>query len=242
MSTPTETAPVSHLLKIESRPESLTSKVFNSLRDAIIAKELPPGARLSEAKLASEMGVSKTPIRESLLRLKEIGLAEEVGQRGLRVAKPSRKNIIAHYEVRAGLESLAARLAAQRIDPTEFQALRDAAEQSISCAREHDHEGRRAWDVTFHGILQVAAQNEKLRQSLDDIQALTWVLRQRDIDPVGESIECTQQHRAIAEIICAGEASTAAELMFQHIITIGKLVTDAMVDPVPAGLKTSLAT
>jgi DNA-binding GntR family transcriptional regulator len=70
------------LAPLTEKPESLTQLVYQALRDAIISKRLPPGERVSEASLARQLRVSKTPVREALLRLHAIGLVEADGGRG----------------------------------------------------------------------------------------------------------------------------------------------------------------
>jgi len=69
---------------------TLTDMVFESIKSAIIEKSLPPGSRVSEAALATQLNVSKTPVRETLLRLRHIGLVHLTGG-GLRVVTPSMK-------------------------------------------------------------------------------------------------------------------------------------------------------
>ena len=107
------------LAPLTEKPESLTQLVYQALRDAIISKRLPPGERVSEASLARQLRVSKTPVREALLRLHAIGLVEADGGRGGRIVRPSAELIRHTYEVRGALESLAARLAAERATPAQ---------------------------------------------------------------------------------------------------------------------------
>src|SRR5580693_9279427 len=91
------------------KPEPLAEIVFGIVRDAIVRKDLPPGSRISEARLAAQLNVSKTPVREALLRLEGIGLIVPDGNRGARVVKPSADNIQHAFEVRTALEGFAAR-------------------------------------------------------------------------------------------------------------------------------------
>src|ERR1035437_699214 len=93
----------STLEAIDLRRHSLTEQVYDAIRDAIVSKALPPGIRLSEAALAEKFGVSKTPVREALLRLGAVGLVESEGN-ATRVVTPSRDRIRHAYEVRGGHE------------------------------------------------------------------------------------------------------------------------------------------
>src|SRR3981081_2195160 len=80
------------LRPLAPRAENLTDAVFEAIRDGIVDKVLTPGARISEAKVASQLNVSKTPVREALLRLRHLGLVEPT-ERGLTVVRPSGKAI-----------------------------------------------------------------------------------------------------------------------------------------------------
>ena len=78
---------------IEARPESLADMVYDAIRRLVMDKTLPPGSRVSENALAERLGVSKTPVREAMLRLRQIGVIQSDGVRGGRVARPSRTAI-----------------------------------------------------------------------------------------------------------------------------------------------------
>jgi DNA-binding GntR family transcriptional regulator len=230
-------APLSPLI---SKPGSLTRMVFDSIRDAIVSKQLPPNARLSEARLASQLNVSKTPVRESLLRLEHIGLAVADPTRGLRVIQPSREDIEIAYEVRAGLESLAARIAAKRADSEMRDRLLEAAVGSLACAELRDDGGRRAWDRTFHRRVAEAAANPRLAALIEDHYLLTWALRQRDVQGATEGVECARQHIEIAESISRGDSCAAAEGMLAHLNTLQQLVLAAHPDHVLSALNSQI--
>src|SRR2546429_2443129 len=72
---------------IEARPESLADMVYDAIRRLVMDKTLPPGSRVSENALAERLGVSKTPVREAMLRLRQIGVIQSDGVRGGRVAR-----------------------------------------------------------------------------------------------------------------------------------------------------------
>ena len=95
---------------VGSRPQSLTEIVFDRLRDAITSQTLAPGTRVSESVLSEMLNVSKTPVREALLRLCHVGLVEPT-TRGLRVVMPDSAVIRDAYELRSNLEAGAARTA-----------------------------------------------------------------------------------------------------------------------------------
>ena len=167
------------------RNENLSHLVYESIRDAIINRSLPPGARLTETKLAEELNVSKTPVREALVKLREVGLIEPAGRRAERVIRPSRKTLEDAYDVRESLEVFASRRAAERATVDQAGVIREAAETSLAGAREGDLARFGAADVAFHHAITSVAENRRLAELLDNAFALIVALRSRDL-PTGD--------------------------------------------------------
>lgn len=203
--------------KLTERPESLTEVVFTKIRDSIIDKTLPPGVSVSEAGLARDLNVSKTPVREALLRLRELRLVEPLGSRGLRVVIPSSTAIRNAYETRWGLEYAAAGLAAERASEDVRKRILELAEQSLTSAEGCDRPGFVRWDQSFHHNVAEASANAYLSQLTQDAIVLTGALRGRDVPPAGDSVKCGREHVDIAQAIGAGDARLASELAGSHI-------------------------
>lgn len=102
----------------------LREVVFKTLRQSILTGELKPGERLMEIHLAEKLGVSRTPIREAIRKLELEGLVTMIPRRGAEVAKISEKNLKDVLEVRTCLDSLAVRLACQRITDEQIDDLK----------------------------------------------------------------------------------------------------------------------
>src|SRR6202012_400250 len=122
---------------VAARPQSLTDIAFDRIRTAILTRNLEPGTRVSEAMLGDMLQVSKTPVREALLRLCHVGLVEPT-TRGLRVVLPNPTSIRNAYEVRTGLETMASQLAADRATDEQRAAIIAAASSSLQFARAED--------------------------------------------------------------------------------------------------------
>jgi DNA-binding GntR family transcriptional regulator len=219
----------STLEAIDLRRNSLTEQVYDAIRDAIVSKALPPGIRLSEAALAEKFGVSKTPVREALLRLGAVGLVESEGS-ATKVVTPSRDRIRHAYEVRGGHEFTAARLAAARAGRREVAALQRVAEQSVVSAEAGDATGFRGYDARFHRGVAQAASNPLLTQLVENSFSLTWALRSRDVPVTGDSIDCARQHVSIAGAIREHEAQRASMEMLAHIDKVMHMVLNALKD------------
>lgn len=214
------------LIPLSARPENLTTMVYAQIRDRIIDATFAPGSSVSEASLAAQLGVSKTPVREALLRLRQVGLVEPT-TRGLRVIEPSAMMIADAFELRAALEATAGRYAADRIDATNLEALASAASDSLAAARAHRATDFHDEDRRFHTVVAAAAGNELLSQTMENTFALTQALRQRDVALERDFVTDAEEHVAIAEAIRSGDAELAAQRSSEHILRIMGQLLDA---------------
>lgn len=202
---------------IEPRPESLADIVYDAIRRSIMDKTLPPGSRVSENALAERLGVSKTPVREAMLRLRQIGVIQSDGVRGGRVARPSRTAIRQAYEIREALEVYAVRSAIARGSASDLERIRDAAERSLECARAGDQEGFREHDFGFHRCIAATAGNPRLTQLIEDVLTLIVTLRQRDFPDLQASVECGHGHVQIADAMARDDVEDAEACARAHI-------------------------
>ena len=117
-------------LWVKREVEPLRERTLKSLRDAILSNHLKPGQRLVERDLCEQAGVSRSSIREALRYLESEGLIESHGSKGMFVSVLNRKQALEIYEVRAALESEAARHFAERASETDLKAIRQAYESA----------------------------------------------------------------------------------------------------------------
>jgi len=204
-------------VSLTSRPDTLTLTVYTAIRQAIIDGSLVADSRVTESGLADQLQVSKTPVREALLRLKEVGLIEADGPRVGRIVSPSRTRTRDAYEVRESLESTSALLAAERGSAEWIQLAERAAQESLDAARGHDIRAYRIADEAFHGAVAEAGGNRRLVRLIEDVNALVSALRQRDIPGVDASVVCGEQHLAVIDAIKSGDPAKAAALMLEHV-------------------------
>jgi len=212
---------------LTSKPESLGQMVYDAIRDAIVEQLIPPGSPVSEAELARQLGVSKTPVREALLRLQTIGLVEPAGPRGARVVLPSDELLRHAYEVRAALESGVARLAAAHATGEQTEAIVDAARRSMECAEREEITGFQEWDRRFHRLTAGACDNARLVELVDNAATLARILRDRDGPTPGDAMRCAQHHIDIAAAIERGDRRRAADSASQHVDFVYQMVLEA---------------
>ncbi len=177
------------------RPENLTDLVFAAIRRRLVDASLPPGSSVSEAMLSKDLQVSKTPVREALLQLRQIGLVETTG-RGLRVVVPNIQIVRDAFEMRAGLEATAARYTADRATREQTTELVELAEESARAG--DDHDAFREADTAFHLAIAAATGNRMLHQAVENVIVLTQVVRQRDVHVQRDFKPDAKEHISIA--------------------------------------------
>lgn len=222
-----DTAFATSLQRIEAKPERLVELVFGEIRDAIVRKDLKPGSRVSEARLAAQLGVSKTPVREALLRLEGIGLVVPDGNRGNRVIWPSEDTIQHAFEIRGTLEASAARIAAERVDAATGATLLRLAADSLERAEAGDGDGFRQFDRELHAAIAAASRNEFLRRLVGNAYTLAWALRRRDAPSIDFQVGCAHEHVRMAAAIQDHDSNRAEAEMVGHIDKSRRFVLDA---------------
>lgn len=208
---------------LEARTETLSERAYANLRNAIVSRELQPGARVTEAGLARQLSVSKTPVREALLRLEQVGLVESVGS-GVRVIVPSSERIRESFELRTALEVQAARLAATRAGAHDREQIEQLAHASYEAAERNDRVQFRSLDHRFHRHIAVAADNTRIQRAIDDVLDLVSALRNRDVPAADASTDCALQHVAVARAIADGDAARAELELRAHLDKVCQLV------------------
>ena len=204
------------------RPTLVREAAYERLKAALARGELAPGARLFEPELAGLLGVSRTPVREALMRLAQEGLIELLPGRGARVRVLSPDEVAEVYEVRAALEAEAARLAATRHAPDDLAALA-AAQAELEALPSGDVGAQTAADARFHALLVAAAKNRELERLFHQLDAKLALARRFSTDE-NQSPKTLAEHRAILEALKAHDPEAAARAARAHIERFKALV------------------
>lgn len=199
------------LSKIQVRPD-LVDQVYQSLLDAISDGSLPPGARITQEEIAEQMDVSRSPVLQALRLLKKDGLVKDAPGRGVLVAELDPQWIGNLYQVRGALDTLAARLAAERkaaVDPAIIAAGRKAA-------RGKDVKAMIDADVAFHMAIYQASGNPLIFETTQ----FHWVHLRRVMGAVLQSAmqreSIWDEHEAMAQAIADGDVARAVEMSDHH--------------------------
>ncbi|HEX3621241.1 MAG TPA: GntR family transcriptional regulator [Acidimicrobiales bacterium] len=186
-----------------------------AVRRRIIVGQYSPGERLTEDALAEEYKVSRIPVREALRVLASEGFVRVRPYYGTFVAELSAGDADDLLEVRAALEPLAARLAAERRTPEQLAELRRIVAEGSEATKERRYDDVAVLNGRFHEVLGAASGNANLRGFIRELRdKIDWVysadVRRRARDSWGE-------HIGIVDAIDRRDAATAARLVLEHI-------------------------
>ena len=196
-------------------------QAYKTLRAEIIEGVHPPGARVTEQEVAASAGVSRTPVREALRRLESEGLLRFVPHQGAFVSSWSDQDAEDIFDLRAMLESYAARLAAAKASTEDVRELRRLAEEQCREAAERSPAYlQRIADLNsrFHRLLHQAADSSPLQATLATLSSAPLVLQTfRDYD--GDDLNRSAHHHLeIVVAIEAGDGDWAASVMHSHVM------------------------
>src|SRR5260370_25586637 len=153
--------------------DSLSKVVREQIRGLILGGKLAPGERLVEDKLSAELGVSRVPVREALRSLAAEGLVRLLPRRGATVAEITPEIVAELVEVRARVEGLNARLAAQRHDPEIVAQLRDTLRRGNTASKAGTREELANLNAEFHDRLTEASRNSVLSEVMRGLRERT---------------------------------------------------------------------
>jgi DNA-binding GntR family transcriptional regulator len=200
---------------------SLADAVVVSVRDAIAAGELVEGTTYSVYQLADLLGVSRSPVREALLRLAEAGLVEIARNRGFRVVLPTAHDVEEIFEVRLALEPAACRRLAAAPDPGVRAGVADHLEAMRRAARDDDADAFWPADRALHDALLRAAGNARAAAIVAQLRATTALLGPPTTATGRSLAEILAEHEPIVAAVVAGAPDRAEAAMRGHLETTG---------------------
>ncbi len=197
--------------------ERSTDYAYRKLKSLILDSEFAPGAFLLEKDAAAQLGLSRTPVREALVRLEQDGLLEIVPRHGARIAALSPADMRDIYEVLTSLEPTAAELLARR-RPSAGE-LADLSEACAAMERALDAPDLKAWataDEAFHRNLAARCGNRRLFDMIMTVWDQSHRARMFTLSLRPLPVQSTREHRAILGAILAGECDAARVLYRAH--------------------------
>ncbi|HSK59515.1 MAG TPA: GntR family transcriptional regulator [Actinomycetospora sp.] len=209
-------------------PPSRTEQVFDAIVDDICTGRLTPGTPLRQEHLAERFAVSRQPVQQALLLLRNQGLVREFGRRGLEVTPLDREFVSHLYDLRELLDGYAARLAAERRTEEWLEEVADVVRAGQRAFDERAFARMISADVEFHRSVVEAAGNPLLTEST----GVMWRNVQRVMGEVllqgGSPAWVWEDHAAILDAIADGDPVRAEDLARRHAAHGEQLILDAM--------------
>lgn len=212
-----DTLPVTVLPPDRGAARSLSDEAYLRIRDLIVSLELPPGSIVSERELMERLGLGRTPVREALRTLAQEKLVDVYPRRGIFVSSVNARDLASLSEVRAELESFAARLAAERATQEERREAAALIDELEHAAGERDERRLIDLDQHIHRHVYRCAHNPFLEETLNQYYVLTLRIWFLALDRVARLDEAVHEHRELLEAVRDGDPERAAESMRRHV-------------------------
>ncbi len=206
----------SHLTMVKKNV-SLRETVTQALRAAVISGEMKPGEVYSAPTLGKRFGVSPTPVREAMLDLAKEGLVVPLPNKGFRVTEVSDADLDEITALRLLIEPPTVAAVTPVIDPDGLERLRGMACAIVDFAGEGDLIAYTEADRAFHIAILEYSGNKRLVSLISELRAHTRLLGLAALAATGKLRDMSLEHMELVELMAAGKAAEAQELMTRHI-------------------------
>ncbi len=197
---------------------ALYEEVAELLRQRIFSRQLPPGAWIDELKIAEELGISRTPLREAIKVLAAEGLVTMKVRRGAYVTEVSQQDLREVYELLALLEADAAEAACWRATEADLEEL-ERLHAELEAAADPERGSRERFfelNEAFHMRVLDLGQNRWRKQLVNDLRKVMKLNRHGSLFKQGRIAESLAEHRAILDALRRRDASAAAQAVRVH--------------------------
>jgi DNA-binding GntR family transcriptional regulator len=205
-----------NILKIEGY-ELLNQKVYRLLKESIIKGFLEPGTKLLENKIAEEMQVSRTPVREAMQKLVAEGFVKTAPNQTMVVTEVSPEDVKEVLQIRGVLEGLAARITAKKINRQEIDELENVVtKMSLHVSRENLSSYCKV-DDEFHNLILNICGNKWIIQIRDNLGSFIYRFRIKSLSIPGRLKHSLEEHQAIMESLKKHDSAKADRLSQIHM-------------------------
>ncbi len=204
-------------------------RAYEELRRRILEVELPAGEHYLEQELAEMLQMSRTPVREALIRLADEGMVEVRPRRGMRVLPVSANDMREIYEILTSLESTAAEKLAQKgLAPSELASLRQAVADMDRALQDEDLKAWAESDSRFHALLIDYCGNERLQTVVSNFWDQAHRARLVTLSLRPRPTSSNQDHASLINAIAQGDAEAAGRIHRNHRKKSGELLVDLL--------------
>jgi DNA-binding GntR family transcriptional regulator len=203
---------------------ALRHDVRNHLRNLIYDGTLQPGDRIVESRLARELGISQTPVREALRELEQMGLVVSYPNRGSSVRQIAPQDADEMYTLRAHLEAMAITLALPRMTDEDLATMDGLIDGMVEAGLSDNPELLTELDTRFHEFICERSGHGLLLRTWQGISPLNWtmmtVIRLKDRNLQ----ELAERHRPIVDALRARDSDMAVQAIREHVLVLGEKV------------------
>jgi DNA-binding GntR family transcriptional regulator len=209
---------------MKSRSETLR----DAIEEMIAVGKLAPGQHLDETELAAAFGVSRTPIRETLILLASMGLVVIRPRRGAVVAELGPQELLERFEVMSELEAVIGRLAARRMTLAEQEALLAAHAACKEAVDASDPDDYYVKNEAFHEAIYAGSHNQFLVEQARSLYRRLRPYRRLQLRVRDRVNNSYAEHEGLVRAILAGDGELAARLAREHVMIQGQRFSDLM--------------
>ena len=218
---------------------TLSRRAYDHLQQKLISGELRAGSMVSEQSLASEIGMSRTPVREAIRTLEQEGVLEQLPRFGTRVRTLERRDLVELYDLREAMEPFAVANAAAAVLPEDVVSLRRVCDEIQTLAGElkkskipsldaAQMQRLLSVDLGFHLMLLRVAGNHRMMKIVSESRLLTGIFGTQRQAHTAQVLEQThREHAAILDAVERGDGKAAARAMALHIRSSKQQALDA---------------
>jgi DNA-binding GntR family transcriptional regulator len=206
------------LVNLGAEHENLDQKAYQILKAMITERQLLPGDKIPQEKLAEDLGISRTPLINALKLLEQDKLVQSIPRRGFFVRHFNKREMISIFELREVLEGLAARRAAENITDKQIEQLQGFFKHFITNKKITDIRGYAKEDRLFHTFLIEVGAKEFLKSILETFNFISYSYQSVSSEGLIQSPDDTiQNHRDIIDAISRRDAKAAENFMRRHL-------------------------
>ncbi len=198
----------------------LREVVFETLKEAILTGKLEPKERLMEVKIADQLGVSRTPVREAIRKLELEGLVVMVPRKGAYVSDISYKDIVDTLELREALETFAVKLAIEKNTVKDIKILEELNKDFQKAYKEKDIEKMVEYDTDIHNEIFVLSNNSKLINFMDGLNEIMQRFRLIFFNETYNPERIAKEHEEIFRALKNKDVEKAQKAMKTHLSTL----------------------
>lgn len=216
--------------ELPQRPMDLTEWAYNSIKQLILNNTLTADSQIHIDEMAAQFNISRTPVREALMQLQNKGLVRIVPHVGCFVCGVTREEFCEVFELRAVIETYAARRAAETMTEEQLQLWVEHVNKSEAAVRQGNLQEFNVLETIIHDSLIVNLQNRRILDVMDMVADNIYrerMIAMGSMDNVERSLE---EHRLVVEAIVKRDPDEAARLMEQHVRNVQRRIEKIVFD------------